>query len=225
LIYVKTIYQGGTDGWFRVWIEQPLRNIKPVLKARMQTPTTHNDQNRVGHGELSPVRRLTRKNDPHWRWPVKILLPVDGSDCALDAVRYALHLQREGLRASFVLAVVQEPTYAFEMMLPPNAEVLDRITGAEGARALKGAEALFEAAGLPVEREIGSGDPAPTLLEIAQHVGCQAIIMGARGRGALSSALFGSVSQAVLQASMVPITIVKHDNGQSGRRVQTNQDN
>ncbi len=102
---------------------------------------------------------------------MKILLPVDGSECALDAVRYALHLQREGLRASFVLAVVQEPAYAFEMMLPPNAEVLDRITGAEGAR----------------------------------------------GRGALSSALFGSVSQAVLQASIVPISIVKHDNGQSGR--------
>ena len=148
---------------------------------------------------------------------MKILLPVDGSDRALDAVRYALRLQREGLRASFVLAAVQEPTYAFEMMLFPDAEVLDRVTGAQGARALKGAEALFEAAGLKCEREIGSGDPAPVLLEIAQRFGCEAIIMGARGRGALRSALLGSVSQAVLQASILPITIVKHDNGHSGR--------
>lgn len=141
---------------------------------------------------------------------MKILVPVDGSDEALDAVRYALHLQSEGLRAVFVLATVQEPTYAYEMMLSPDAEVLDRVTGAAGACTLMGAEALFERAGLVFEREIGSGDPAPTLAEIAQRRACKAIIMGARGRGALRSALLGSVSQAVLQASTVPVTIVKH---------------
>ena len=144
---------------------------------------------------------------------MKILLPVDGSEPALDAVRHALHLQRQGLRASFVLATVQELTYTYELMLAPGADVLDRVTGAVGARALKGAEALFEAAGLAFEREIGSGDPAPTLLEIAQRCGCEAIIMGARGRGALRSALLGSVSQAVLQASPLPVTIVKHQPG------------
>ncbi len=144
---------------------------------------------------------------------MKILLPVDGSEAALDAVRHALHLQREGLRASYVLATVQEPTYAIEMMLAPGADVLERVTGAVGARALKGAEALFQAAGLDFEREIGSGDPAPTLLEIAQRYGCQAIVMGARGRGVLKSALLGSVSLAVLQASSLPVTIVKDQPG------------
>ena len=141
---------------------------------------------------------------------MKILLPVDGSEPALDAVRHALHLQREGLRASFVLATVQELTYTYELILAPDADVLDRVTGAAGARALKGAEALFEAAGLAFEREIGSGDPALTLIEMAQRLGCEAIIMGARGRGALQSALLGSVSQAVLHASSVPVMIVKH---------------
>ena len=140
---------------------------------------------------------------------MKILLPVDGSDAALDAVRHALHLQRDGLRASFVLATVQEPTYTYELMLAPDADVLDRVTGAVGARALMSAEALLEAAGLAFEREIGSGEPAPTLLEIAQRYGCEAVIMGARGRGTLQSVLLGSVSQAVLQASSLPVTIVK----------------
>ena len=65
---------------------------------------------------------------------MKVLLPVDGSEAALEAVRHALHLQREGLRASFVLATVQEPTYAFEMMLAPDADTLERVTGAVGAR-------------------------------------------------------------------------------------------
>ena len=41
---------------------------------------------------------------------MKILVCVDGSEPALDAVRHALYLHREGLQASFVLATVQEAT-------------------------------------------------------------------------------------------------------------------
>ena len=142
---------------------------------------------------------------------MKILIPVDGSMPSLDAARHALRLQRDGLQASFVLATVQEPTYLFEMMLAPNAEVLERVTGAVGARSLKDAEALFNAAGVPFEREIGAGSVPDTLIEIAGRYGCDAIIMGARGWGALRSALLGSVSHAVVQASTLPVTIVKHD--------------
>ncbi len=148
---------------------------------------------------------------------MKILVPVDGSDLALDAVRHALHLKRVGLKASFVLATVQEPTYLYEMVLAPDADVLERVSGAVGSRALEGAEALFNAAGVGFEREIGSGLPANTLIEIAERYGCEAIIMGARGRGALRSALLGSVSQAVLHASKVPVTIVKHAEADSSR--------
>lgn len=141
---------------------------------------------------------------------MKILVPVDGSELALDAVRHALHLLRNGLQASFVLATVQEPTFMYEMILAPDAEVLDRVTGAVGSRALDGALALFNAAGVPVESEIGTGEPAPTLIEMAQRQGCEAIIMGARGLGGLRAALLGSVSRAVLHVSQIPVTIVKH---------------
>jgi nucleotide-binding universal stress UspA family protein len=141
---------------------------------------------------------------------MKILVPVDGSELALDAVRYALRLQREGLQVSFVLVTVQEPTFLYEMILPPNSEVLERVSGAVGSRALVGAETLFKEASASFEREIGSGDPAQALIEMTGRFGCEAIIMGARGLGALRGALIGSVSQAVLHASKVPVTIVKH---------------
>ena len=141
---------------------------------------------------------------------MKILVAVDGSEPALDAVRHALSLRREGLRANFVLATVQEPTYVYEMILAPDSEVFERVSGAVGARALEGAEALFNAAECPFEREIGSGEPARTLLDIAARYGCDLIIMGARGWGALRSVLLGSVSQAVLHSSPRPVTIVKH---------------
>jgi len=135
---------------------------------------------------------------------------VDGSELALDAVRHALRLRQDGLNAVFVLATVQEPTYVYEMVLAPDADVLERVSGAVGSRALAGAEALFHAAGVPFEREIGSGEPAPTVVEMAERHACDAIILGARGRGALRSALLGSVSQGVLHASKVPVTVVHH---------------
>lgn len=141
---------------------------------------------------------------------MKLLVAVDGSDLALDAVRYALRLRDAGLKADLVLATVQEPTFLYEMVLPPNADVLERMSGAVGNRALEGAEALLRAAAVPFEREIGSGDPAQTLIELAGRHGCEGIIVGARGLGAMRSALLGSVSQAVLHASTVPVTVVKH---------------
>lgn len=144
---------------------------------------------------------------------MKILIPVDGSELALDAVRYALRLRREKLEATFVLATVQEPTFLYEMILPPGADVLERMSGAVGLRALAGAESLFGADGVPFEREIGSGEPAAALIEMAERLGCDAIILGARGIGALRSALLGSVSQGVLHASRLPVTIVKHADG------------
>jgi nucleotide-binding universal stress UspA family protein len=141
---------------------------------------------------------------------MKILIPIDGSIPSLDAARYGLRLQSEGLQASFVLATVQEPTYLYELLLAPDADVLERVTGAVGARSLRDAEALFNAAGVPFEREVGSGSVPETLIEIAGRFNCEAIIMGARGWGAMRSALLGSVSHAVLQASNSPVTIVKH---------------
>jgi len=142
---------------------------------------------------------------------MKILIAIDGSEPALDAVRHALKLLQSGLQASFVLATVQEPVYLYERVLPPDAEVLERVTGAVGGRALADAEALLNASGVPYEREIASGEPAPALIDMAHRHGCDAIIMGARGRAALRSALLGSVSQHVVQHASVPVTIVKHD--------------
>lgn len=63
---------------------------------------------------------------------MKMLVAVDGSEQALEAVRYASGLRQAGLVASFVLATVQEPTYVYEVVLTPDADVLERLSGAVG---------------------------------------------------------------------------------------------
>ena len=151
-----------------------------------------------------------------------ILLPVDGSELALDAVHHALGLLREGLRASFVLANVQEPTYLYEMVLAPDAALLEAASFDAAVHALAGAEALLQQAGARYEREIAHGEPGNTLLDIAERFGCDAIIIGSRGAGSLRSALLGTVSQTVLQEATVPVTVVKH--GDTARNIADDSD-
>lgn len=155
---------------------------------------------------------------------MKVLLPVDGSDAALEAVHHALALVRDGLRASFVLANVQEPATLYEIVRAHDAEVIEHVSSAAGAHALEAAQALLHAAGIEFESEIGSGDPGHTLVEIVEGFGCELVIMGARGVGASESAggggtfvlgvaALGAVALAMLQDCAVPVVIVKHGPG------------
>ncbi len=140
---------------------------------------------------------------------MKLLVAVDGSAQALEAARYALRLCEAGLKAEIVLATVQEPTFLYEMVLPPTSDVLERVSGAVGHKALGDAESLLRETGVPFEIEIGSGEIAPTLLSIAQARGCEGIVLGARGLGAVRSALLGSVSHALLHTATIPVTMVR----------------
>ena len=140
---------------------------------------------------------------------MKILLPVDGSEVSIKAVRLAISLLRQGLSGSVVLANVQEPATLYEMVVAPDGEVLQRVSTAAGVDTLEPAERLLIEAGVVYEREIATGDPAHTIVDIAERYACDLIVMGARGTSALRSALLGSVSNEVLHAAAVPVMIVK----------------
>ena len=142
---------------------------------------------------------------------MKILLPVDGSELSLAAVRFAVRLARTGLRVKAVLANVQEPASLYEMLVAHDVEVIDRICAEAGAHALLAAEALLKQAGIPYEMEVAKGDPAHTLIDILERFDCEMVIMGARGLGILRSALLGSVTHELLHAAGVPVMIVKPD--------------
>ena len=144
---------------------------------------------------------------------MKILLPVDGSEAALDAVRHALRLVHEGLRASFVLANVQEPASLYEVVVAHNAEVIENVSAAAAAHSLEAARMLLRTAGVAHEIEVGAGDPGHTLVDIGERFGCDLVIMGARGVGALRGGVLGSVANSVLHAATVPVLIVKQSEG------------
>jgi nucleotide-binding universal stress UspA family protein len=140
---------------------------------------------------------------------MKILVPVDGSEVALEAVRFAIRLARAGLQSSVVLANVQEPATLYELVVAHDPAVIEQVSAAAGAHTLAPAEALLKEAGLDYECEVASGDPAHTLIDILESYQCDLVVMGASGMSTLRSALLGSVSNEVLHSAGVPVMIVK----------------
>ncbi|MFO1293827.1 MAG: universal stress protein [Rubrivivax sp.] len=140
--------------------------------------------------------------------PLKFLLPVDGSPHALAAVRHALRLAPPG--SSFVLVNVQEPASLYEVVVAHDAERIAEVKREAGADLLQAAEALLDAAGAAYESEVAAGVPEHLIVDLAENYGCDAIVLGARGRGAPADAGgLGRITRAVLDASPVPVTVVR----------------
>jgi nucleotide-binding universal stress UspA family protein len=139
---------------------------------------------------------------------MKILLPVDGSAPALAAVRHALALLAGGLRASFVLANVQEPPSLYEVIVAHDPDVIDQVRSAAGADLLRPAQALLDAAGASYDSVVAGGEPAHMLVDLLEEQGCDAVVMGARGMGDAERSGIGAVAEALLRHSLVPVTVV-----------------
>ncbi|MFN7154005.1 MAG: universal stress protein [Acidovorax sp.] len=141
---------------------------------------------------------------------LKILIAVDGSELALDGVHHALALVGQGLKASIVLANVQEPATLYELVTTRDPDLIAAASLEAGDHLMASARALLDAAGVAYETDVGVGDVAHTLVDMIERSGCDMVVIGAKGQGAITSALLGSVSQEVAHASPVPVTIVKH---------------
>lgn len=149
---------------------------------------------------------------------LKMLIAVDGSELSLDAVRYALDLREQGLAVGIVLANVQEPPSFYEVLTMHDPQRLQGLSASAGDHSLQAARQLCDAAGVDYEFEVASGQPAHTLVDIAERYGCGAIVAGARGKGGLGGATPGPVAQELLHVSLLPVTIVKHPQAQERER-------
>jgi nucleotide-binding universal stress UspA family protein len=139
---------------------------------------------------------------------MKILLPVDGSPTSLEAVRYAIRLMRDGLKASIVLANVQEPSSLYEMVVMHDPEALRRVNTEAGAHALAQASALLTDADIDHEMEVATGEPERTLIDMIERYQCDAVVLGAKGMRESGTA-FGTVAHELLRHSPIPVTLVR----------------
>ncbi|NWG31755.1 MAG: universal stress protein [Rhodocyclaceae bacterium] len=140
---------------------------------------------------------------------MKILLAVDGSDHSLRAAHHVINAVSGCAGHQVFLLNVQEPVDAPEIRSHMKASEIEAMQETRGGDALAPVREILDAAGVSYTPVVLIGPLAETIVQFAADQGCDKIVMGTRGLGALGGALLGSVSQKVLQLSSLPVTLVK----------------
>ncbi|MGB9838145.1 universal stress protein [Methanothermobacter sp.] len=139
----------------------------------------------------------------------KILLATDGSDCSMQAARYAIETAEQN-KAELVALTVTE-TYSLDNL--PVEELTRKVTELfrrESEEALQKVEDLAMSLESPVKvhRMMVDGSPAETILKVADEEDVDLIVVGASGKHALERFLLGSVSEKVVRHARVPVLVV-----------------
>lgn len=74
--------------------------------------------------------------------------------------------------------------------------------------------------GVRVTTEVRSGDPGREILAAARDAGADLIAMSTHGRGGLGRLLFGSVAEAVLRETKIPVFLMRTTEEEVARRGQ-----
>ncbi|MBU1214928.1 MAG: universal stress protein [Gammaproteobacteria bacterium] len=141
---------------------------------------------------------------------MKILIPVDGSQHSLNAVRYAIELAASlSVSPQLLLLNVQRNVATGNVKLFIDAGTIDDYEREQGMLSLQPARQVLDAAGLPYQYHLSVGQPAEAIIRYAAEQRVSGIVIGAHGEGGLGKRLLGSVVAQVLETSELPVTVVR----------------
>lgn len=144
-----------------------------------------------------------------------IMVSIDGSEAAARAVDHAAELAKR-LQARLTIVTVTEQAPSFdeaEIGWSVPGDVYDQIRRAGSARSeaiLKGA--MLKASGRDISAASAKTEadrPYEGILELAEKIGADLIVMGSSGRTGINRLILGSQASKVLAMARVPVLIVK----------------
>ena len=168
-------------------------------------PTT----DRVVHSSPLPVLTVSPGAEPRGPEPIsRVLVPLDGSELAEHALPHAELLARGTSAEVLMVRVVssmqvqwldQLPAAAAEMLEAAEAaaeEYLDRVAG------------MLRVAGLKVAAATPVGHVAGSIMDVASESPGTVVVMASHGRSGVLRWAIGSVAEATVRGSGVPVLIV-----------------
>lgn len=141
---------------------------------------------------------------------MKILLPVDGSDCALRAVDHLVaHSAWFREVPEIHLLNVHAPIPIGRVQAHIDKETLQAYYLEESQAQLSAAQARLDAAGRFHTTHIHVGQPAEVITKLAGELGCDLIVMGSHGRSGVAGLVMGSIANRVVHLATCPVLLVK----------------
>ncbi|MGU7781452.1 universal stress protein [Burkholderia sp. PU8-34] len=133
-----------------------------------------------------------------------IVLAVDGSPQSTSAAKQLA--ERALLQPPLVLHLVHvSPVVGRTGLHTADFQEENR---QEADRAFDTAEAVLEPVAAEMHRHWLHGDAASEVIRVASDVNADVIALGAKGRGAVMTAIMGSVASSVIQKATVPVIVV-----------------
>ncbi|PID96768.1 MAG: universal stress protein [Actinomycetales bacterium] len=139
-----------------------------------------------------------------------VLVGVDNSDVSTRAVEFAIARAKSNQWKVVLTHVI--PWSPFSFTTPSENEHRHQAKEAELVAArdqiMAPMEAIAEQAGVPFESVIRHGQPADTILDIAEEHDVVHIVVGRTGDSGFRTAIFGSVASRLAHGANVPVTVV-----------------
>jgi nucleotide-binding universal stress UspA family protein len=140
----------------------------------------------------------------------KLLIPIDGSDNAARALAYALDLAKTNAPIALHLVTVHpEPVIYGEIQVYVPREKMEKLQREHSEDILGPAVEAAKSAGVPFTSEILVGDTASMIVNRANELNCDSIVMGTRGMSAIGNLVMGSIATKVVHLTKLPVTLVK----------------
>jgi nucleotide-binding universal stress UspA family protein len=135
----------------------------------------------------------------------RILVPMDGSKTSFRALDKAVEIARACQATVLGIHVISFLPTEFMPSVVPYKIYQKK----EAGKFLERAKVLAAKKGILFRYVITYGSPVEQILAIAKSKKLDLIVIGARGKGRIAELFLGSVSNAILHKSAIPVLIVK----------------
>lgn len=140
-----------------------------------------------------------------------VLVPLDGSKLAEEAIAHALDVVSPEGRITLVCAieVPDVPVYGYyPPVTVPDYESTKNELLPIARHYLDGLASDLTKNGVKTAFEVTMGDPVTIITETAERLHVDAIVMSTHGRSGISRFLFGSVTNKILGAKICPVFVI-----------------
>ena len=140
----------------------------------------------------------------------KILVPVDFSVHASEAVRFAADMSRRYDASLELLHVFHVTTYALpEGHVVPSDEQLQHVMKEIESQLAAAKHAAVEAGARSVQTTLVQGGVTTEILRFAKDRECDLIVMGTHGRTGMKHLLMGSVAEQIVRVAACPVLTLR----------------